>query len=127
MTLELVAGTNVQVDLKNVSQVAVVVEADQYVVLMEERRRRPLKKIAISPEGKRFKKQLLVKGGSRGSEVALGATAVSPVGGAVAISKGGGVSSRGGSASPEGRVSPKQGRAAGNVGSLLRYDVRKGT
>ena len=124
MTLELVNGTSVQVDLTNVSEAAVEVEAEQHVVLMEERRP------PVKPKVSRPKKRPAIKSGDSSATPGSGeAEKPAVVGGVVNVHarKRSGSSSRGGSVSPEGRISPKQGRLSpGNGGLILTYDVRDG-
>jgi hypothetical protein len=127
MTLELINRTTVQVDLKNVSNAAVVVEAEQYVVLLEERRPTPMNKVRqFKKQQQQQQKQRPVVKSARSSssmvEQAAGESASH-----VPARKNSG-SSRGGSVSPEGRISPKQGRSpSGGAAPTLKYDIRKGS
>ncbi len=122
MTLELINRTTVQVDLKNVSNAAVVVEAEQYVVLLEERRSTPMNKVRhLKKQQQQQKPRLMVKSARSIVEQAAGESASH-----VPARKNSG-SSRGGSVSPEGGISPKQGRSpSGGPGPTLKYDIRKG-
>jgi len=124
MTLELINRTNVQVDLKNVSNGAISVEAEQFVVLLEERRPPPLNKVKrLKKQQQQHQQRLLGK--SSGSSSSVIQAAVGEAASHVPGRKNSG-SSRGGSVSPEGRISPKQGRSPANGGSALKYDLRKG-
>jgi hypothetical protein len=105
MTLELIDGSSVQVDLKNESAAPMTVEADQLVVRMEERRR---------PVNMRSKKPQL----SPPPPVSTLSYKVSGNGRAVGV------------VNLEGRISPKQERANGTGGdnggsaATLKYDIR---
>ena len=107
MTLELINGSTVQVDLRNVGETPVTVEADQHVVLLEERRPRPLKMKKQRPKVPPPSSPNTVR--KSNSSSSLGAVA----------------------ASLEGRISPKQDRKAvvvggsgGSSGPTLKYDIR---
>jgi hypothetical protein len=126
MTLELINRTTVQVDLKNVSNAAVVVEAEQYVVLLEERRPTPMNKVRqLKKQQQQQKQRPMVKSSKSSSSIVEQAAGESASHAPARKNSG---SSRGGSVSPEGRISPKQGRSpSGGAGPTLKYDIRKGS
>jgi hypothetical protein len=127
MTLELINRTTVQVDLKNVSNAAVVVETEQYVVLLEERRPTPMNKVRqFKKQQQQQKQRPMVKSSRSSSSMVEQAAGESASHGPARKNSG---SSRGGSVSPEGRISPKQGRSpsGGGAAPTLKYDIRKGS